>query len=309
IPKGFGDRAISFGPAPRPELILLADTSDPVAPQLAAGMLQKVAMTALTGDMMSAGFETFEKWSGGFTGEQRSSVSTEIQNVEKLSHGDTGGGRTLVDVKTRDVMGETKANPTIAFYAAGLGVMFLLFTASGSGGALLEEIESGTLDRILSTRVTMTTLLLGKLAYLSLVAIVQLTLMFLWGALVFDVELFSHLAGFGVMTVITALAVGTFALLLATLCRTRGQLSAISTLLILLFSALGGSMFPRFLMPESIQKISLALFNSWALEGFLKVFWREESLLGLWPQVLVLGAHAVVFFLVARRVARRWEVV
>src|SRR2546430_7767787 len=44
----------------------------------------------------------------------------------------------------------------ISFYAAAIGVMFLLFTASGAAGALPDETESGTLDRVLSSRVTMT---------------------------------------------------------------------------------------------------------------------------------------------------------
>jgi len=66
-------------------------------------------------------------------------------------------------------------------------------------------------------------------------------------------------------------------------------------------------MFPRFLMPESVQKFGLLTFNAWALDGFTKVFWREASLLSLWPQVGMLMVFASVFFLVARRLARRWE--
>ena len=73
--------------------------------------------------------------------------------------------------------------------------MFLLFSAAGAGGALIEEAESGTLDRILSTRVSMTRLLLGKLLYLAGVGVAQLTVMFVWGALFFGVELASHIPG------------------------------------------------------------------------------------------------------------------
>ena len=56
----------------------------------------------------------------------------------------------------------------VSFYAAGVGVMFLLFSVSGAGGALLDEVESGTLDRVLSTRVGMSGLLLGKWLFLAL---------------------------------------------------------------------------------------------------------------------------------------------
>ena len=60
----------------------------------------------------------------------------------------------MVAVNIRDVVGENKKSPMISYYAAGVGVMFLLFTASGAGGSLLDEAESGALDRVLSSRVT-----------------------------------------------------------------------------------------------------------------------------------------------------------
>ncbi len=66
-------------------------------------------------------------------------------------------------------------------------------------------------------------------------------------------------------------------------------------------------MFPRFLMPESMQKMSLVFFNSWALDGFRNVFWRELPLFQLWPQIGALLAFALVFLLLARQFARKWE--
>ncbi len=100
--------------------------------------------------------------------------------------------------------------------------------------------------------------------------------MFLWGAVVFGLPLFSHLPGFVVMTAATASAAAALGLVLATLARTRAQLSGFSTILILTMSALGGSMFPRFLMSENMQKLGLLTFNAWALDGYLKVFWRRR---------------------------------
>jgi ABC-2 type transport system permease protein len=72
-------------------------------------------------------------------------------------------------------------------------------------------------------------------------------------------------------------------------------------------SALGGSMFPRFLMSETMQQLGLLTFNAWALDGYIKVFWRNVPLVELWPQLLVLASLAALFLAVARRLARRWE--
>jgi len=123
---------------------------------------------------------------------------------------------------------------------------------------------------------------------------------------VFDLPLFQHIPGFLVMTVITAAAAAALGMVLATLARTRAQLSGFSTILILTMSALGGSMFPRFLMSESMQKVGLLTFNAWALDGYLKVFWRNAPLWQLWPQVLVLSTLTVMFLGTARVLARRW---
>ncbi|MBA2303231.1 MAG: ABC transporter permease, partial [Acidobacteria bacterium] len=196
----------------------------------------------------------------------------------------------------------------ISFYAAGIGVMFLLFSCvAGAGGALLDEVEAGTLERLLSTRLSMTRLLLAKWLFLVIVGAAQLTVMFLWGWLAFQLPLTSHLPGFIVMTAITAAAAAALGLVLATIARSRAQLSGFSTILILTMSALGGSMFPRFLMSETMQKIGLLTFNGWALDGYLKVFWRDASLWQLWPQVLVLTTLTIVFLSGARLLARRWE--
>jgi ABC-2 type transport system permease protein len=195
----------------------------------------------------------------------------------------------------------------VSFYAAAIGVMFLLFTASGSAGSILDEADSGTLDRVLSSRVTMTTLLGGKVVFNALLAFAQLVVMFLWASAVFHLDLRNHVAGFAVMGVCTAFAVATFGILLASICHTRAQLGAVSTLFILAMSAVGGSMFPRFLMPAAMQKAGLFTINAWAIDGFTKVFWRDLPVSALWPQVAVLLGTGTTLFLVARRIARRWE--
>jgi ABC-2 type transport system permease protein len=311
IPSGFGKNPLSFGSSEgsRTSIQLLEDTSDVVAPQMVSGLLQKVAMTSMPDVMAETGTKYLEQFSGGLTPEQKSRMDASISGLRnrQQSGGSNNSNGGIIAVTERHVVGENKANPVISFYAAAIGVMFLLFTASGSAGAILDEAESGTLDRVLSSRVTMTKLLLGKLTYNSLLAFTQLVVMFLWGWAVFKLELWSHIPGFLVMGICTAVAVAAFGMLLASLCRTRAQLGALSTLIILVMSSVGGSMFPRFLMPEGMQKAGLFTINAWAIDGFTKVFWRDEAIWQLWPQLLVLVGMAIVFFAIARRIARRWE--
>jgi len=315
IPRGFGENPISFGPpdARRPTIQLLEDSSDVVASQVVSGLLQKIAMTSLPDVMEEQGLKYIDQFAGGLTREQRDRMEQSLAHLRNChdstaaasGSGNAAGG--IVAVSTRGVIGQNKNNPMVSFYAAAIGVMFLLFTASGAAGALLDETESGTLDRVLSSRVTMTTLMLGKLTFNSLLAFAQLVLMFLWGWAVFRLDLWSHIPGFIVMGVSSAVAVAAFGILLASICRSRAQLGALSTLVILVMSSVGGSMFPRFLMPEAMQKAGLLTINAWAIDGFTKVFWRDEPVSHLWLQVAVLLATAVLLFGIARRAARRWE--
>jgi ABC-2 type transport system permease protein len=321
IPHGFGDNPISFGHDSDPAkggvpIQLLNDSSDMIAPQMVAGLLQKAGMTSMSDVMAEQGMKYTDQYIGGFTPEQRKRMNDNLEQFRQHENRQAAAGTTPVQsdssggpiaVKSRAVVGQNKRNPNISFYAAGIGVMFLLFTASGSAGALLDEAESGTLDRVLSSRVTMTTLLMGKLTFNTLLAFTQLVVMFLWASSVFKLDLFTHIPGFVVMGLCTAFAVAAFGMLLASICRTRAQLGALSTLLILTMSAVGGSMFPRFLMPEAMQKAGLWTINAWAIDGFTKVFWRDLPVRDLWPQVGVLLAVGIVLFVVARRIARRWE--
>jgi ABC-2 type transport system permease protein len=240
-----------------------------------------------------------------------------VLNAGRAEAAEFGGASSSVPVddlmpaRTREVpvVGEKakKPNGFVSFYAAAIAVMFLMFTASGSGGALIEENESGTLERVLSSRVGMTQLLFAKWLHITRLGVLQISVMFLWGALVFRLPLLSHLPGFVVVTLFTAGCCASFGLVIATLARTRQQLQGLANLVVLTLSGIGGSMYPRPLMSEGMQKLSLVGFNSWALDGYLKVFWRDQPLTALWPQLAVLTAFALLFFALARRLAKRWE--
>lgn len=312
IPRGLGQAFGQSGFGGGPAIVLLADPSDPIASNMVGGLMQKVTMTVAPDLMMEGGMRQFETYAGPLTPQQRSAVDEWIPQLKPGgTPGAAGAAAMGVAVQVVDVMRSgNQRGSLVSFYAAGTGVMFLLFSMVGAAGfVLLEEAESGTLERLLCTRVGMSGILFGKWAFLVALGFAQLSVMFLWGSVAFGLPLFSHLGGFVVMTLATTAAAAALALVLATIARSRAQLSGFSTILILTMSALGGSMFPRFLMSETMQQIGLVTFNAWALDGYLKVFWRNAAVWELWPQVAVLSGLAVVFLTGARILARKWEAV
>ena len=314
LPKGLGEMRRFWGadqPSGTTKIQILADVSDPVAPQMVQGLLQKAGFTAAPDALAVEGMAMFEKYGGPLTPAQRQSVDqwTKQLNSESSSSAASTGAASQFGLPTEivSVMQSGPDTEMVSFYAAGVGVMFLLFSCAGAGGTLLEEQESGTLGRLVGSRAGMSRVLIGKWLFLALMGIAQLSAMFAWGALMFGLPLRQHVPGFLIMTVSAAAAAAAFGLMLATISRSRQQLSGISTIVILTMSAVGGSMFPRFMMSETMQRFGLVTFNAWALDGYLKVFWYQQPLLQLWPQVAVLTGLTIVFLGAARTFARRWE--
>lgn len=281
LPQGLGSAFPDFfGKGPAVEIV--RDSSDPIASQVVGGMLQKAAMLAL-GDRIPF----------RLGGPSDASPAGTVQGI--------------VAIKTTDLLGQDKHAPLVSFYAAATAVMFVLSSAANAGGSLLEESESGTLERLLSSSLGMNRLLTAKWLHLTVVGVLQLSIMFVFGALVFHVTIADRMVGLLAMSVATAAAASSFGLLLASLCRSRGQLSGISTVLVLSMSAVGGSMFPRYMMSETMQNVGLFTFNGWALDGFIKVLWRNAPLRALVPQIGVLLVLAITLATAARLFARRWE--
>ena len=270
-------------------LQLLADSSDPVATQVVTALLRQTS-----GQIMAK--------------LARQQVRTFLSlSPEEFAESPISRFGVPAEIEVVDLFAGDKANPVVSMYAAGIAVMFLLFGAVGNSGTLLEEEENQTLDRLMCSQLTMTQLLAGKWLLITLVGIVQVTIMFAWAQLAFGVDLLGHLPGFSVMTMVTAGAASSFALTLAAICRNRPQLNAVAVILILCMSALGGSMVPRYVMSETMQSFGKITFNAWALDGYIKVFWRNLPLGDLVPELSVLAATALVLFGVARMLARRWE--
>jgi ABC-2 type transport system permease protein len=288
IPEGWS-RSLAKPDTEPVGLQLLADSSDPVATQVVTALLRQTS-GRIAAERARQQVQIFL------------SLSPDEFAKSPISRFGTPAAIEVVDLFAAD-----KSNPVVSMYAAGIAVMFLLFGAVGNSGTLLEEEDNQTLDRLLCSDLTMNQLLIGKWLLMTLVGIVQVTIMFAWAQLTFGVDLLGHLPGFAVMTVVTAGAASSFALTLAALCRNRAQLNAVAVILILCMSALGGSMVPRYVMSETMQSVGKITFNAWALDGYIKVFWRNLPLSELAPELSVLAATALVLFFVARILARRWE--
>ena len=160
---------------------------------------------------------------------------------------------------------------------AGTAILMLLFSVAGVGTSILEEKENGTINRLLYSPLKGSTILYSKMLFAFFISILQLSAMFLFAWLILNMDMSVNIPGLILMIIATSFAVSSLGIFLAAIAKTRQQAQNLSTIIILVMSAIGGSMIPLFIMPPILQKIALLSVNYWGIQGFYDLFWRVSS--------------------------------
>jgi len=213
----------------------------------------------------------------------------------------------LLDLEDEQIAG--KGKPPAAQSVGAWAVMFLLFTMTGAASALFEERDQGVFHRLLSGPVSRMHILWSKYVFLALLGLVQLTILMAFGQAVFNViTSVNQLLPLAVICVAGAAASTAFGMILCSFCKTPAQANGMGTLFILSMSALGGAMVPSFMFPAFIREyLSPFTLVHWMLDGMLKVLWEDATVAGLWLNLVVLGAFAVLALIVAQWRFRRGD--
>jgi ABC-2 type transport system permease protein len=271
VPKGFGRRLEAGLP---PKLELYYDPSQEVAASMVTGALQQAAGRGLGAEITRA--RTTKGIKDMNLPPLQEQIALQIASSSLGSGSMRDGATMLVDIEAKTESAKQKEEwPAKAQAVAGPTIMFLLFSVAYGGRSILEERESGTLRRLLISPAPKRNILFGKGIYLLARGVFQVCLMFAIGRLVFGLRVEQHLGPLLLVIFLTAAACTSFGLLLASACTSSRQVDGLATLIVLAMSALGGSMFPRFLMPDWMQTAGLFTINSWAMDAFWGIFWRD----------------------------------
>ena len=188
---------------------------------------------------------------------------------------------------------------------AGTAILMLLFSVAGVGTSILEEKENGTINRLLYSPLKGSTILYGKMLFAFFISILQLTAMFLFAWLIFNMDLSVNIPGLILMIIATSFAVSSIGIFLAAIAKTSQQAQNMSTIIILVMSAIGGSMIPLFIMPSILQKIALLSVNYWGIQGFYDLFWRVLPLQDILPKILILISIGIVLTLASTQLFKK----
>jgi ABC-2 type transport system permease protein len=295
-----------FGPAP---ILLVSDPVRGVAVPMLKGQVQKAYFSALPDVALGSVMELVEDQFIELDEGQREDLEMGLDELREES--DTGGVSSwgFEDLfESESVAGQSAAQNHVAYYAGAVAILFLLFSAVHGAISLLEERDSGILDRVLAGPGRIAVLVNGKFYFLVAQGFVQVGVIFVIAWLVHGVDLPGHIAPWAVTTLLSAAAAAALALVVAAACRTKRQAQTLANVVILVISALGGSMVPRFFMPELVQKLGWATPNTWALEAYTAIFWRDETFSSLLLPWMMLSIAAAVGLWIAHREARRMEI-
>ena len=200
-----------------------------------------------------------------------------------------------IAIKWTSIVGEKNDTKLGLIQAvAGTAILMLLFSVAGVGTSILEEKENGTINRLLYSPLKGSTILYGKMLFAFFISILQLTAMFLFAWLIFNMDLSVNIPGLILMIIATSFAVSSLGIFLAAVAKTRQQAQNLSTIVILVMSAIGGSMIPLFIMPSILQKIALLSVNYWGIQGFYDIFWRALPLEAILPKILILLSIGII---------------
>jgi ABC-2 type transport system permease protein len=181
----------------------------------------------------------------------------------------------------------------------GMTLQYLLFWGMDSGLLLLRERRQGIWRRLRAAPISRLTLLGGKALATALVALAQIVITFLFGALFFQVTITGSLIGFLLMAVAASLLSAATGLLVAALGGNEGRARSVAILVILTLSLLGGLWLPAFLLPEWVRRLALWLPTTWAARGLEGVTWQGMDLAGALPCAAALTGFSFVFLAVA----------
>lgn len=159
---------------------------------------------------------------------------------------------------------------------------------------IVKEKNQGTQIRLRTNPVSYATVIAGKTITYLIICMLQFYLMVAVG-----VYLFPHIGlpalglngTFLLMSVVALFsgfaAVG-FGILLGTLAKTQEQAAPFGSTSVVILAAMGGVWVPVFAMPKIMQYIAKASPMNWGLEAFYDVLLRNNTLLGIVPQLAAL---------------------
>lgn len=201
-------------------------------------------------------------------------------------------------IAEQSVRNEAPPISSFQYYAAGMGVMFLLMTVVFSVGYMIEERENEVYHRLLVSSLKNRQYLLGKFIGLILVCVIQFSIIIIGTNLLFQIDWGSSISAI-MLTVfsftVSASGLGVF---IGSFIKSESIFSNIGIIGTQILAAIGGSMVPLYLFPVWMLSISKIIPNALALQMFLDIM-AGSGVRDIGAEALFSIGIGLVLFLIA----------
>jgi ABC-2 type transport system permease protein len=204
-----------------------------------------------------------------------------------------------VRVEATTVGGREDALPTGFNYTAPANLVLFVFITSMAGAAsLIEARRLGVTRRLLATPTTAATILFGEALGRFAVALLQGLIIFLVGWLVFGVDWGDPPAALLLLVTFALVATGV-GLLLGAVLGNAEQATSIGPPVGIALGMLGGCMWPLAIVPAPMRAVGHLFPQAWAMDAFIALIAKGETIAGIAPQLAVLATFAAVLLALA----------
>lgn len=191
-------------------------------------------------------------------------------------------------------------------FAGLLGFAIIGMGIFGPINVFPELKKMGILRRLSTTPLKVWQYFLSTMVSQAAIGLISIAIMFVVAMLVFDLNLVGNifeLTAFLVMGIICILGIG---LALGGWAKNERQAAPLSNIVVFPMMFLSGTFFPRFLMPDWLQRVSDFLPLTPVIDGIRLIATEGAHLTAILPQIGLVAAWTVVIYAIAFRVFR-WE--
>ena len=305
IPADFTRDIDAYNPT-TVEVIL--DPAQPEAAGIVTGIMNQVVAEVTIWGEVQYGIRTILEESGVLAGaspdEQQAIgaqtlgvVMTQLNEMRK-----TPG----IAVASEDLEGAAVEGGMTSFMAyifPGYTVMFIFFVITFAAPGILHEREAGTLRRLMAAPISRGAIIAGKMLAYMVTPCLQAVLLFSVGSIFFDMPLGESPLSLVPLTLIVTLVATAMGMLVAALAKTSKQADSIGMVLGIVLAAIGGAIpivgTPTSRMGGFIGALAKLTPHAHAVEAYYSLMVDKASLAQVLPEVGILVAMGIVFFLIA----------
>jgi ABC-2 type transport system permease protein len=200
-------------------------------------------------------------------------------------------------LKEKTINTKSKMVDSFQYYAAAMGVMFLLMTVAQGVSIMILEKEQEVYKRLLLTNLSYTNYLFGKLLGLVILSLTQAFIIIIGTKLLFGVDWGSSVSGIVLMTVAFVINACGLGVLVGSFIKSEKSFSIVSSLGVQIMAALGGSMVPLYIFPDWVLSVTKFLPNGLALQTYLELM-SGASVSDILPAVLGAIGLGLLFFVI-----------